>query len=199
MSSAYLKLWIFLLAILIPACASSSLSFHMMYSAYKLNKQGDNIQPWCSPFPVWTRSSEFEYRITELQPKVDRNTYESISSVQFSRSVMSDSLWPRGLQHTRPPCPSPTPRVHSNSCPLSRWCHPTISSSVSPSAPALNLSQHQDLFQWVSSSHEVARYWSFNFNISPSNEHPRLISFRMDWLDLLEVQGTHKSLRQHHT
>ena len=153
MSSAYLKLWIFLLAILIPACASSSLSFHMMYSAYKLNKQGDNIQPWCSPFPVWTRSSEFEYRITELQPKVDRNTYESISSVQFSRSVMSDSLWPRGLQHARPPCPSPTPRVHSNSCPLSRWCHPTISSSASPSAPALSLSQHQDLFEWVSSSH----------------------------------------------
>ena len=55
-----------------------------------------------------------------------------ISSVQFSRSVLSDSLWPHGLQHTRPPCPSPTPGVHSNSCPLSSWCHPTISSSVVP-------------------------------------------------------------------
>ena len=54
------------------------------------------------------------------------------SSVQFSCSVMSDSLWPHGLQHTRPPCPSPTPGVHSNSCPSSRWCHPTISSSVLP-------------------------------------------------------------------
>ena len=54
------------------------------------------------------------------------------SSVRFSRSVMSDSLWPHGLQHTRPPCPSPTPRVHPNSCPLSRWCHPAISSSVIP-------------------------------------------------------------------
>ena len=53
-------------------------------------------------------------------------------SVQFSRSVMSDSLWPHGLQHTRPPCPSPTPGVHPNLCPLSRWCHPTISSSVVP-------------------------------------------------------------------
>ena len=53
-------------------------------------------------------------------------------SVQFSRSVMSDSLWPHGLQHTRPPCPSPTPRICSNSCPLSWWCHPNISSSVIP-------------------------------------------------------------------
>ena len=53
-------------------------------------------------------------------------------SVQFSYSVVSDSLWPHELQHTRPPCPSPTPRVYSNSCPLSRWCHPTISSSVVP-------------------------------------------------------------------
>ena len=58
-------------------------------------------------------------------------------SVQFSRSVMSDSLWPHGMQHARPPCPSPTPRVYSNSCPLSRWCHPTISSSVVPFSPSI--------------------------------------------------------------
>ena len=57
--------------------------------------------------------------------------------VQFSRSVMSDSLWPHGLQHTRPPCPSPTPWVYSNSCPLNRWCHPTISSSVVPFSSCL--------------------------------------------------------------
>ena len=56
----------------------------------------------------------------------------AISSVQFSHSVMSDSLRPHGLQHARPPCPSPTPGVYSNSCPLSRWCHPTISPSVVP-------------------------------------------------------------------
>ena len=55
-----------------------------------------------------------------------------LGSVQFSRSAMSDSLQPHGLQHTRPPCPSPTPRVYANSCPLSQWCHPTISSSVFP-------------------------------------------------------------------
>ena len=69
----------------------------------------------------------------------------------------------------------------------------------SPSPPALNPSQHHSLFQWVNSLHEVAKYWSFSFSISPSNENPGLISFRMDWLDLLEVQGTLKSLLQHHS
>ena len=68
-----------------------------------------------------------------------------------------------------------------------------------PSPPALNLSQHQGLFKRVSSPHRVARYWSFSFNVSPSNEHPGLISFRMDWLDLLVVQGTRKSLLHHHS
>ena len=74
-------------------------------------------------------------------------------SVQFSRSVVSDSLWPHGLQHARPPYPSPTPRVYSNSCPLSRWCHPTISSSVIPfssrlqSFPASESSQMSQFFK----------------------------------------------------
>ena len=112
------------------------------------------------------------------------------SSVQFSHSVMSNSLQPHELQHARPPCPSPTPGVHSNSHPSSRWCHPAISSSVVPFSPAPNPSQHQSLFQWVNSSHEVTKYWSFSFSISLSNEHPGLISFRMEWLDLLAVQGT---------
>ena len=67
----------------------------------------------------------------------------------------------------------------------------------SPSLPALNLSQHQGIFKWISSLHQVPKYWSFSFNISPSNEYPGLISFRMDWLALLEVQGTLKSLLQH--
>ena len=69
----------------------------------------------------------------------------------------------------------------------------------SPSPPSFNPSQHQGLFKWVSSSHQVAKYWSFSFNISPSNEHPGLISFRMAWVDLLGVQGTLKSLLQHHS
>ena len=72
-----------------------------------------------------------------------------------------------------------------------------LRSSPSPAAP--NPSQHQSLFQWVNSLHEVAKYWSFSFSIIPSKEHPELISFRMDWLDLLAVQGTLKSLLQHHS
>ena len=74
----------------------------------------------------------------------------------FSHPVVSSSLRPHGLQHARLPCPSPFLEVCSNSCPLSRWCHPTISFAVTPSPPALNLSQHQSLFQWVGSSHQVA-------------------------------------------
>ena len=69
----------------------------------------------------------------------------------------------------------------------------------SPSPLAFNLAQHQGLFKWVSSLHQVAKYRSFSFSISPSNEHPRLIPFRMDWLDLLSVQGTLKSLPQHYS
>ena len=117
---------------------------------------------------------------------------------QFSHSVMSNSLRPHGLQHARLPCPARTPWACSNSCPLSQWCHPTISFSF-PFPPAFNLSQHQGLFQWVSSSHQVAKVLGLQFSISPSNEHPGLISFRMDWLDLLVVQGTLKSLLQHHS
>ena len=69
----------------------------------------------------------------------------------------------------------------------------------SPSPPALNLSQHQGLFKWVSSWIRWPKFWSFSFNISPSNEHPGLISFRMDWLDLPAIQQTFKSLLQHHS
>ena len=110
---------------------------------------------------------------------------------------MSDSLQPHDLQHARSPWPSPTSRVYANSCASSRWCHPAISSSVVPfsscpqSLPASGsfpMSQH--FMRWP-------KYWSFSFSISPSNEHPGLISFRMDWLDLLAVQGTLKSLLQH--
>ena len=118
-----------------------------------------------------------------------------LQSVQFSHSVLSDSLQPHELQHARHPCPSPTPRVHSNSCPPSRWCHPAISSSVIPfsscsqSLPASESFPMSQLFAW-----SWPKYWSFSFSISPSNEHPGLISFRMDWLDLLTVQGTLKGL-----
>ena len=82
-------------------------------------------------------------------------------SVQISRSVVSDSLRPHESQHARPPCPSPTSGVHSNSCLSSRWCHPAISSSVVPSPSAPDPSQHESLFQWVNSSYEVAKVLEF--------------------------------------
>ena len=124
----------------------------------------------------------------------------AFSSVQFRCSVVSDSLWPHGLQQARPPCPSPTPRAYSNSCPSSWWCHPTISYSVVPFSSCLQsfpasrtvFSNELLLIRWP-------KYWSFSFSISPSSEYSGLISFRMDWLDLLEVQGTPKSLLQHHS
>ena len=110
---------------------------------------------------------------------------------------MSNCLRPHGLQHARLPYPSPTPRVCSNSCPLSQWCHPTISSSVVPS-PAFNLSQHQGLFKWVSSLHQVAKVLEFQLQLSPSNEYSGLISFRIDWFDFLAVQGTLQGSSPYH-
>ena len=121
-------------------------------------------------------------------------------SVQFSCSVVSDSLQPHGLQHTRLPCPSPTPRAYSNSCTLSWWCHPSNLSSVIPfssrfqSFPSIRVFSNESVLRirWP-------KYWSFSFSISPSNEYSGLNSFRMDWLDLLADQGTLKSLLQHHS
>ena len=110
------------------------------------------------------------------------------SSVQFSQSC--PTLRPHESEHARPPCPPPTPRVHSNSHPLSRRCHPATSSSVIPfsSCP-----------QSLPASESFPKYWSFSFSIIPSKEHRGLISFRMDWLDLLAVPWTLKSLLQHHS
>ena len=116
-------------------------------------------------------------------------------SVQFSSvTLVSESLWPHGLQHARPPCPSQTPRVHPNPGALSRWCHPTISSSVVPfscpqSFPASGSFQMSQPFTSGGQS----------IGVSASKEIPGLISFRMDWLDLLAVQGTLKNLLQHHS
>ena len=112
---------------------------------------------------------------------------------------MSDSLRPHGLQHARLPCPLSTPRAWSNPCPSSQWCHPTISSChpllLQPSIlPSI----------WVFSKKSILHIswpkdWSFSFSISSSNEYSGLISFRMDWLDRLAVQGTLESLLQHHS
>ena len=104
------------------------------------------------------------------------NRKSETSSVQFSessRSVMSDSLWPHELQHARPPCPSQTPGVYSNSCPLSQWCHPAISSSVIPFSSCPQFPQHQGLFQWVSSSNEVAKVLEFQLQHQSFQWTPR--------------------------
>ena len=112
--------------------------------------------------------------------------------------VVSDSLQSHRLHHTRLPCPLPTPGVCSNSCPLSRWCYPTISSSVAPFSscifPSIRVFSNKSVLHigWP-------KFWSFRFNISPSSEYSGLISFRIDWLDLLVVQGTLKGLLQHHS
>ena len=115
-------------------------------------------------------------------------------------SVVSYSLRPRGLQHTRLPCPSPSPRVCSNSCLLSQWCHFNnhtlchpllLRSSVFPSIRVFS-SELALCIRWP-------KYWSFNFSISPSNKYLRLISLRIGWFDLLAVQETLKSLLQHHS
>ena len=116
------------------------------------------VDPFHSPqikIPQTLWLSRKTYIILPLNP------ISTLSSVQFSRSGMSDSLWPRGLEHTRPSCPSSTARVYANSCPLSQWCHPTISSSVVPFSSCPHLSQHQGLFKWVSSSHQVAKVLEF--------------------------------------
>ena len=121
--------------------------------------------------------------------------YFQFSSVAQSCPTLCNPMDP---QHVRPPCPSPTPGLCPNSCPLSWWCHPTILSCypllVLPSIfPSIRVFSKESALRirWP-------KYWSFSFIISPSNEYSGLITFRIDWFDLLAVQGTLKSLLQHH-
>ena len=127
-----------------------------------------------------------------------KSSQETISSVQFSHLVVSKSLQPHGLQHTRPPCQSLTPGVYSNSCPLNQWCHPIISSSVVPFYSPIQSFPTSGSFQTSKFFTSGAKYWNFSLIISLYIEYSGLISFRMDRLDLFAVQGTHKSLLQHH-
>ena len=122
-----------------------------------------------------------------------------IHGLLFSHSVMSSSLRPHGPQHARLCFPSPSPRVCSNSCPLSWWCRSTISSSVVPFSSDFNLSQHQGIFQWLSSLHPVDKLLEFQLQRQSFQRIFMLISFMLDRLDLLAVQGTLKSLLQHHS
>ena len=113
---------------------------------------------------------------------------------------MSDSWHPRGLQQTKLPHPSLSPGICSNSCLLSQWCHPNISSSAVPLSSCLQSFPASGSLSTSPFDHlpiRWSKYW--NFSISPSNEYSRLISFRIDWFDLLAVQGPLKSLLQHHS
>ena len=124
---------------------------------------------------------------------------QCISSVQFSCWVVSNSLWPHGLEHARLPCPSPIPRAFSDSSPSSQ-CHPTISSSVVPFFSCLQSFPASGPFvvsQFFTSGGQNIRA-SPSASVLPISSSG-LISFRMDWLELLAVQGTLKSLLQHHT
>ena len=120
-------------------------------------------------------------------------------SVQFSFPVMSDSLWPHGLQHTRLPHPSPTPRACSNSCPLSRWCPPTISSSIVPFSSRLQSFPASGSFQWVSSSHQVAEVLELKLQ-HQSFQWIFRTDFLKDWLVWSPCSPRdRKSLLQHHS
>ena len=123
----------------------------------------------------------------------------AFSSIQFSHSVVSDSLQSHELQHIKLPCPSPTPRACSNSCPLSQWCHPTISSPVIPFSSCLQSFPESGSFPMSQIFTSGGQSGSFGFSISPSNDYSELISFMIVWFDLLAVQGTLKSLLQHHS
>ena len=146
---------------------------------------------WISPTQFFP-SMHWELPIMQLSKNGKR-------MLLFTCSLVSCSLWPHGPQHARLPCHSPSPRSCSNSCPLSRWCRPTILSSVisfsSYIFPSIN-----KVFSNESALHIMwPKYWSFSFSIGPSNKYSELICFRIDWLDLLAVQGTLKSFLQHHS
>ena len=132
---------------------------------------------------------------TNFNKKED--TFSLFSSIQFSWLVVLESLWPDEPQHARPPCLSPTSGVHPNPCPLSQWCYPTNSSSDVPFSscpqplPASGSFQKSQLFAWGGQSIGV----SASASLLPVDTQDW--SFRMDWLDLLAVQGTLKSLLQH--
>ena len=112
---------------------------------------------------------------------------------------MSAALQPYGLQQARLPCPSLSAGVCSNSCPLSRWCCLTISTSASPFSFCLQSFPASESFPLLTLRIRWPQYWSFSFSISPSREYSGLISLRIDWFDLLAVQGILKSLLQHHS
>ena len=220
-SSAYLRLLIFLLAILIPACASSSPAFLMMYSANKLNEQDDNIQPWCTPFPISNQSVVLRpvltvaswpaYRFLNRQVR-----WSGIPIFQnFPQFVVIHTVKGFAIVNKTEidvflelSCffgdPADVGNLIFGSSDFSKTSLNIWKFTVQVLLkPGLENFEHYLPSIGVFSNESVlhirgAEYWSFSFSISPSSEYSGLISFRMDWLDLLAVQGTLKSLLQHH-
>ena len=135
------------------------------------------VHPWSSleVFDVMGGKSLVRLLLTARTKGVASalSLWPSIRSDQISRSVVSNSLRPYESQHARPPCPSPTPGVHPDSHPLSQWCQPAMSFSVIPFSSCPNPSQHQSLFQWVNSSHEVAKVLEFQLYHQSFHRTPR--------------------------
>ena len=155
------------------------------------HKEGWVLKNWCFQIVVLEKTLETPLDCKEIKP---------VSSVQFNRSVVSDSLWPHGLQHARPSCPSPTLGVYSNVCPLSRWCHPTISSSVIP------FSFHLQSFP-ASESLQMSQFFASGGQsigvLASASVLPMNIQ---DWFPLgwtgwtsLQSKGLSRSLLQHHS
>ena len=157
----------------------------------------DNTYKWSITFKTCISLCFISVTYNVIISYISIKKEDKYSSVQFSCSVMSDSLRPHGLQHARLSCPSPTSGAQTHVHCVGDASQPSHPSS--PSSPAFNLSQHQGLFQWLSSSPQVAKVLGVQIQLSPSNEYSGLISFRTDWFDLLALQGILKSLLQHHS
>ena len=164
-----------------------------MACLWLLVEQGRNChhsggEPLATPGPSWPEEPLLSsVACVSALPRVA--VVQSLSHVRL--------LWPHELQHARPPCPPLSPGVCSSSCPLSRWCYLTISSSVALFSFCRQSFRGSGSFpvNWLN---RWPKYWSSSFSISPSNEYSGLISFRIDWFDLLAVQETLKRFFQHH-
>ena len=130
------------------------------------------------------------------------NIHQPVILLLFSHLVMSNSLWPHGLQHFRFPCPSQSPRACSNSCPLSQWCHPTISSSVISFSSCLQSFPASGSFLRISSAHQLAKVLELLLQLSPTNDYSRLISFKLTGFISLPSKGlwrvfSHTTVQKH--
>ena len=168
---------------------SSDITFSSSYiQMWELDhKEGWAPKNWCFQTVVLEKTLDSPLDCKEIKPvnpkgnQQQRDLSDNMEQFVLSCSVVSDSLRPHGLQPTRLPYPSLTPRAYSNSCPSSRWCHPTISSCVVfillPSIlPSIRDSSNESVLHI-----RGPKYWSFSFSICPSNEYSGLISFRTEW------------------